>query len=226
MAEAVIVGGTGLVGSRIVAALLSSSTFNCVHAFTRRPLPVSSPKLSNIDNLDPVSWPSGFPSLSGQLAFFSGLGTTRAAAGGFANQRKIDYELNLELAKAAKAAGIQTYVLISSAGSSSKSLTGYAKMKGELEDAVKELGFEHCVILQPGLLMGKRDEMRIPELIAQKAADFIGMFGKGWVESWAQDVGVIGRAAVRAAEACVKGEKEKGVWVVGITEINKLGKEE
>ena len=34
-------------------------------------------------------------------SFFSGLGTTRAAAGGFQEQFKIDHDLNLELAKAA-----------------------------------------------------------------------------------------------------------------------------
>jgi hypothetical protein len=30
------------------------------------------------------------------------------------------------------------------------------KMKGQLEDAVKGMGFERCVILQPGMLLGHR----------------------------------------------------------------------
>lgn len=88
--------------------------------------------------------------------FVSALGTSRAAAGGVANQRKIDYDLNLELAKAAKAAGTKTYVLISSSGANSGSKLGpYMKMKGELEDAVKALDFEHCLVLRPGLLVGR-----------------------------------------------------------------------
>jgi hypothetical protein len=32
----------------------------------------------------------------------------------------------------------------------------YMKMKGQLEDAVKGMGFERCVILQPGMLLGHR----------------------------------------------------------------------
>ena len=36
------------------------------------------------------------------------LGTTKAAAGSVEEQRKIDLDLNLELAKAAKAEGIET----------------------------------------------------------------------------------------------------------------------
>jgi uncharacterized protein YbjT (DUF2867 family) len=45
-------------------------------------------------------------------------------------------------------------ILVSAAGSSSSSMFAYPKMKGELEDAVKGMGFEHCVILQPGMLLG------------------------------------------------------------------------
>lgn len=76
--------------------------------------------------------------------FISALGTTRAAAGGFENQKKIDYDLNLALAQEAKAKGTKVYVLISSSGANAQSMLGYPKMKGELEDAVSGLGFEVC----------------------------------------------------------------------------------
>ena len=45
---------------------------------------------------------------------------------------------------------------MSSAGSSSSSHFFYPKMKGELEDAVKALDFDHTVILRPGALLGQR----------------------------------------------------------------------
>jgi uncharacterized protein YbjT (DUF2867 family) len=60
--------------------------------------------------------------------FISGLGTTRGAAGGFENQKKIDYDLNLELAKAAKNAGTKHYVLISATSANSTSMIPYSKM--------------------------------------------------------------------------------------------------
>lgn len=93
------------------------------------------------------------------------MGTTRAAAGGLDNQRKIDYDLNLELAQAAKKAGVKVCVLISSGGASANGFSAYLKMKGELEEAIKELDFEKTVILRPGFLLGPRDHTRVVESI-------------------------------------------------------------
>lgn len=90
---------------------------------------------------DSASWSQRIPESNNDL-FISALGTTRAAAGSFENQRKIDYDLNFELAKAAKAKGTKVYVLISSSGANTQSMMGYPKMKGELEDSVAALGFE------------------------------------------------------------------------------------
>ena len=61
---------------------------------------------------------------------FYALATTRAAAGGFDEQYKLEHELNTELAKAAKEAGIKTYVLTSSAGAQSKFLFWIPKDEG------------------------------------------------------------------------------------------------
>ena len=85
-----------------------------------------SEKLKTLRSEDTASWPKQYP--SGAEVFISALGTTRGQAGSFENQRKIDYDLNLELAKAAKEAGTKAYVLVSSGGSSSSSMFGYMKM--------------------------------------------------------------------------------------------------
>ena len=158
--------------------------------------------------------------------FLSALGTTRAAAGGLANQRKIDLDLNFELARAAKDAGVQTYVLISSAGATSKGLVPYTKMKGELEDAVKELGFKHCVILRPGLLVGERKESRPSEWLVQQVARGAGAVGNGLKDFWAQDAEVVAKAAVSAGLSCVEGRREEGVWVLEQKDIVRLGRTE
>lgn len=41
-------------------------------------------------------------------------------------------------------------------------MMGYPQIKGELEEIYKELNFDHCVILRPGLLMGSRYAVSIP----------------------------------------------------------------
>lgn len=159
--------------------------------------------------------------------FLSALGTTRAQAGSFSAQRAIDYNLNLVLARTAKESGVQTYVLISSGGSSAKSRMPYLKMKGELENAVKALRIPYTVILKPGLLVGVRQDSRPPEAVLRTIAKALGMISKSWLTDWwAQDVDVIGRAAVAAALECSEGKREKGVWIVGQSDIIRLGRQE
>lgn len=158
--------------------------------------------------------------------FLSALGTTKAAAGSFEAQRKIDYDLNLSLAKAAKESGVQVYVLISSDASSTKSLVPYSRMKAELEEAVKAIGFSYSVILKPGLLLGTRQDSRPAEAMARKIAAGLGSISKSLTDFWAQDVDVVGRAAVAAGLQCAEGKREEGVWVLSQSEIVRLGRTE
>jgi uncharacterized protein YbjT (DUF2867 family) len=77
-------------------------------------------------------------------------------------------------------------VLISSGGANAKSMLAYPKLKGELEDAVKQLEFEHTVILRPGLILGGREDSRPAEFAVQKVAGFAGMLGNAFKDGWAQ----------------------------------------
>ena len=175
--------------------------------------------------MESESWRKQYP--SGVDVFISSLGTTRATAGGFENQRKIDYDLNVELAKAAKEAGTKSYVLISSSGANSSSMFGYMKMKGELEDAVKALDFEHVVILQPGLIVGQRASgTGIAELVLKKTATGAGSLSNRLKDFWAQDAEVIARAAVRAGLDCVEGKEKEKVRVLGQADVVRLGRTE
>ena len=177
-----------------------------------------------IESSDTAQWASRFPKAPAPAVFFSGLGTTRAQAGGVEQQRKIDYDLNLELARAAKEAGVSTYVLISSGGASASSFVPYSKMKGELEEEVKKLGFTHTVILRPGLIVGDREDSRPAEFFLRKVAGFTGAVGVK--DFWAQDANVIARAAVNASLQCIEGTREPGAWMIEQSGIVKLGRTE
>ncbi|KAJ4349491.1 Protein fmp52, mitochondrial [Didymosphaeria variabile] len=63
----------------------------------RPPNPTASPKLFHIPSAETDQWPAQFPKESKPAIFFSGLGTTRGAAGSVDAQRKIDLDLNLAL---------------------------------------------------------------------------------------------------------------------------------
>ena len=100
-------------------------------------------------------------------------------------------------------------------------------MKGELDEAVKALGFPYTVIVKPGLLVGSRQDSRPPEAIFRYIAKGMRMVSKEWLTDWwAQDVDVIGRATVSAALQCMEGKRDKGIWVVSQSEIVRLGRKE
>lgn len=102
-------------------------------------------------------------------------------------------------------------------------------MKGELEDAVTALGFPHLVIVRPGLIVGERSEVRVPELMARRLAGFLGAtIGDRGKDFWAQDAVVIARAGVAAGLACLEGKEgwTEGTRVLGQADIVKYGRTE
>lgn len=98
-------------------------------------------------------------------------------------------------------------------------------MKGELEDGIKELGFEHTVIIRPGLLVGTREESRPAEAILRGVANCLGSVANVLKDTWAQDAEVVGRAAVSAGLQATQGDKPR-VWEIGQSEIVRLGRTE
>ncbi|KAJ4299013.1 Protein fmp52, mitochondrial [Kalmusia sp. IMI 367209] len=227
MTTVALAGSTGLVGSHILSTLLAHPSITSVYAYARRspPNPTASTKLFHIPSAETDKWPSQFPRESNPKIFLSALGTTKGAAGSVEAQRKIDLDLNYDLAKAAKDAGVECYVLISTAGATSSSMFPYTKMKGQLEDKVKELGFKHTVILRPGLIQGTREESRPAEAVIRGFAGVLRKISPKLTDFWVNEAGVIGKAAVVAGLRCVEEGKEAGLWEVGQGEIEKLGRE-
>ena len=217
-----------LQGSHILRTLLALSLQPTVHAIARRDLSETSPNLKAFVQSDSAKWPEVFSSISPPPnVFLSALGTTRGKAGGVDNQRKIDYDLNLALAKGAKESGVKVYVLISSAGISKSSPFAYGPMKVELEEAVEALGFTYTVILRPGFLLGARKETSaLPEKIVRNIVQGLGMVSKGLMDGIGQDADVVAKAAVAAGMQCVEGKKEAGVWRIDQAEVVRLGRTE
>jgi uncharacterized protein YbjT (DUF2867 family) len=109
---------------------------------------------------------------------------------------------------------------------SKTSIFAFSRMKAGLEEAVTELGFEHTVILKPGLIVGTREDSRPPEAVFRGIAKFMGAVSGGYLKDWwAQDAEVIGRAAISAGLKALEGEAPK-VWDIAQLEIVKLGKTE
>jgi uncharacterized protein YbjT (DUF2867 family) len=167
MTTAAVFGCTGTGGSNILSTLLSSDAFISVKTISRRLPKPQSPKLEAIQEADTSKWGSIIFNLSPKpSAVFNAIGTTRAVAGSIQNPWKIDHDLCIENAKAVKEAGAKTYVFLSSAGTRGplSNYVPYSKMKVGVEDAIKELDFEHAIILRPGAILGEREMPKAPFL--------------------------------------------------------------
>ena len=132
-------------------------------------------------------------------------------------------DLNVALTKAAKDASVHTYVLISPSVSNASSKMAYSQVKGELEEAVKKLGFEHCVMLRPGLIVGGREDSRPPEYVFQTVTNAMGAVGTKAKDVWAQDADVVANAAVNAGLHCIEGKQDTSVWLLAQADIVRLG---
>jgi len=155
---AIVIGATGLVGSEVLNQLLEDERYQKVKVFHRRSTGISHPKLEErlIDFAQINEWKH---LITGD-ELYSALGTTIKKAGSQEAQYTIDFTYQYETAKAASENGVKKYSLVSSAGANHQSRMFYPRLKGELDDAVKELPFEVTTILRPSILDGDRNENR------------------------------------------------------------------
>lgn len=175
--KAIILGATGATGQDVLELVLANPLFDSVEIFVRRNPGITHKKLiTHIVDFDQMEhWQSA---IMGDV-LFSCLGTTRKDAGSKEQQWKVDYHYQLEFAKAAKMNGVSHYVLVSTVMASPDSKLFYTRIKGELEEAIKELHFAKTTILQPPALVRKHTT-RWSERISTGILGFLNK--KGWFE--------------------------------------------
>jgi len=161
--RALVVGGTGLVGSCVVDALLADATWARVTALARRPLERAGSRFESrvVDfaHLEELSLPATDD-------VFCCLGTTIRVAGSPAAFRRVDHDYPLAVANAALAAGAQQFLFISAMGADPRATVFYSRVKGELERDAATLPFRAVIALRPSLLAGARAEYRPGERLA------------------------------------------------------------
>lgn len=151
---ALVAGANGLTGSALVRLLLRTSDYARVQALTRRPLPLENPRLANrILKYEELAARMAGARCDDAYCCLGAAGGPRALA---AESRRVDLELALEFARAARAAGATRLVMVSAAGASSQARSDFLRTKAALEAAVKELKFAAVDILQPGMVVGER----------------------------------------------------------------------
>lgn len=150
--RAVVIGGTGLVGSHLVRELVARG--HAVASLARRPAPHAA--VVDMERLSAADVPEAD-------AAFCCLGTTIRKAGSEAAFRAVDHGLVLRFARAARERGIPQLHVVSALGASASSRVFYNRVKGEMERDVAALGFDATCFYRPSLLLGEREERRPAE---------------------------------------------------------------
>ena len=160
--KALLIGASGLTGTVLLNLLLNNEHYVTVFILVRKKLSIEHPKLVQIV----------FNFITPQILdiqaddCFCTLGTTIKKAGSQAEFYKVDYTYVTEIAKAAFENGCKQFAVVSAMGANSNSSIFYNRVKGEMENTLKNIGFTFLGILQPSLLLGDRKEKRFFEKFA------------------------------------------------------------
>ncbi len=161
-----VIGSTGLIGLEFLNSI-GEGEYQEVTAITRRQIPSLSEKpfikqsIHNFDDLESMR-----NDLKSEVLICT-LGTTIKTAGSQERFIEVDLDIPLALAKMAREEGCNTFILVSSIGADAHASIFYSRVKGQLEEALKAIGFPRLHILQPSMLLGDRQESRPGEFIGK-----------------------------------------------------------
>ncbi|MBK8660055.1 MAG: NAD(P)H-binding protein [Bacteroidetes bacterium] len=195
---ALLLGATGLTGEQCLLGLLASERYSKVTVVVRRPLSLSHPKLHTV-----LTDFKNITSIQAELKaddVFCCLGTTIAKAGSQEAFRWVDFDIPEQIAERAVAQGAQQFILCSSMGADAGSAIFYSRVKGELEQAVSNMGFKAVHIFRPSILLGDRKEQRTGEAIGRFAAEKLSFLFAGPFKKYAgTPVKVLAKKMIEAA---------------------------
>ncbi|MGX4257701.1 NAD(P)H-binding protein [Bacillus sp. YH3-2-B2] len=168
--KALVVGATGLVGTKLIEILLKNESYSEIIVLARKPLEIEHEKLKvlkiNFDHLE-----DEYPAEE-VTDVFCCLGTTIKKAKSKDQMYKVDVEYPYQIATLAKKNGLSHFLLVSAMGANPKSNMFYTRIKGELEDKLLSLNLPKLSVFRPSLLIADREEFRLGELIAVKLVKY------------------------------------------------------
>jgi uncharacterized protein YbjT (DUF2867 family) len=201
---ALVAGASGLVGGHLLHLLLADAAYARVITLARRQLDARHAKLDqrvlDLGALDAVTDPPHVDDA------FCCIGTTIKKAGSRDAFRQVDYDYVLAFARAAQRAGARQFLLVTALGADPASRVFYSRVKGEIEQAVRQLPFEGIQIFRPSFLMGERAEVRLAERIGVPVARVLAPLLVGPLRRYRPvDAADVARAMVQVATEAPRG---------------------
>jgi uncharacterized protein YbjT (DUF2867 family) len=158
---AIILGGTGQVGSAAVAELLAIPECREVVMVTRKAI-APRPRVRNVVlDTGAADFAERIAALAREVLSRGPASAVSCVGVGSGSARWSEEELKrLELgvvgafARGCHGAGIAQFRLLSAVGSSARSRIRYARVMGMKEDTVRGVGFTRLAIFRPGIILG------------------------------------------------------------------------
>ena len=201
---ALLVGATGLVGGHCLELLLQDDAWEQVAVLGQRELGTTHRKLvQRVVDFDRLAELGEVPRVDD---VFCCLGTTIKHAGSEEAFRRVDFAYVHELARLASRQRAGQFLLVSAVGADRQSRVFYNRVKGEVEDAVRELPFDGVHIFRPSLLLGERRESRPGERLAILAGRALGFMLVGPLGRYRPSAArAVAAAMVRIAKDAARG---------------------
>ncbi|MEW9050649.1 MAG: NAD-dependent epimerase/dehydratase family protein [Neobacillus sp.] len=168
---ALVLGATGLVGSELVKILLEKQNYEKIILLVRKRIPIEHDMIEqHVIDFEQLS---EYKELFKASNIFCCLGTTIKKAKTKMAFRKVDFTYPLEAASFSKEMGAEKYLIVTAMGANAKSYFFYNQVKGEVEEALRDLDLPSLHIFRPSLLLGKREEFRFGEKVAETASSVL-----------------------------------------------------
>ncbi len=215
-----LVGATGLVGGALIAATATHPQLHLA-ALARREAVIPLGARLELLVADPADWPEAIIRARPEVVAIA-LGTTIAAHGGDRQAfRAVDHHLVVDVARAARNAGVRQVILVSSVGADAASRNFYLSVKGQAEASVNALNFPRLDILRPGLLRGARQGPARPaERAGQIVSPLIDLLLRGRLAKYRS----VHARDVAAAIVALAGRPGRGRQVHASPDIHNLAR--
>ena len=157
----IILGGTGQVGSAVVAELLAIAECREVVMVTRKPIAARARVRNVVIDTGADDFAERTNALAREALNQGTVSAVSCVGVGSGSMRWSEEELQrLEIgvvgafARGCHAAGIVQFCLLSAVGSTARSKVRYARVMGLKEDTVRGIGFARLAIFRPGIIVG------------------------------------------------------------------------
>lgn len=161
---AIILGASGLCGSKLLIRLLRDDNYRQVKIFARSSIGFEHPKITEyiVDLNQAATYQNDFTADE----VFCCIGTTKAKTADKQQFYNIDCNIPATAAGLCRQNNINFFAVISAMGANSNSWFFYQRTKGDMEQKVTAEKIAHTYILRPALIVGKRREFRKGEQFA------------------------------------------------------------